>query len=229
MTRLSKAQRSKFKKVVGSRLEVRNKTAHHTTGGLTAKDLYYNKKTGRIVSLKKHKTAKKEQRLRKYGYGSKKGKFGYVLLKGHHMKSHKKSRKSRKSRKTRRHRGGYAGASVLSPANFDGAGVGTSGEEIQAVAGQAGGRRSRRHKKGGHSSVSSPIGYSAYDGQGEGTSGVALQERAGQAGGNAVGDAVQNANMAAQSALEKLKSMVGGRRRRSRKKRKGGNSDEIPS
>ena len=35
-------------------------------------------KWGRIVSRKKHVTAKKEKRLQKYGYFAKKGKFGYV-------------------------------------------------------------------------------------------------------------------------------------------------------
>jgi hypothetical protein len=37
-------------------------------------------KHGRIVSSVKHKTAKEEMRLEKYGYGSKKGKFGYVKI-----------------------------------------------------------------------------------------------------------------------------------------------------
>jgi len=127
MTRLSKAQRAKYNHVVGSRREVHNGSAHHTTGGLTKKDLFFNNKTGRIVSMKKHKSAKKEQRLRKHGYGAKKGKFGYVLLNGH------------KGKKTMKKRGGYAGHLSLSPANFDGAGVGTSGDAVQFEAGQAGG------------------------------------------------------------------------------------------
>jgi len=133
MTRLSKAQRAKYNHVVGSRREVHNGSAHHTTGGLTKKDLFFNKKTGRIVSMKKHKSAKKEQRLRKHGYGAKKGKFGYVILKGH------KGKKTHKKRKTMKKRGGYAGQMALSPANFDGAGVGTSGVALQLEAGQAGG------------------------------------------------------------------------------------------
>jgi hypothetical protein len=36
---------------VGSRVQVVNGTAHHTSGGLTKKDLKYNK-YGRIVSAK---------------------------------------------------------------------------------------------------------------------------------------------------------------------------------
>jgi hypothetical protein len=54
--------------------------------------LTFNTKTRRIVSLKKHLTAKKEKRLEKYGYFAKKGKFGYV----------KKSVKRRQSKKKRR-------------------------------------------------------------------------------------------------------------------------------
>jgi hypothetical protein len=45
---------------------------------------------GRIVSAKKHVTAKKEKRLEKYGYFAKKGKFGYVK---------KTARKTRSSRR----------------------------------------------------------------------------------------------------------------------------------
>ena len=71
---------SKTKRTVGSRREVFNGTAKRTSGGLAKKDLIKNK-LGRIVSKKKHHTAKKEQRLVKYGYGSKKGSFGYVLVK----------------------------------------------------------------------------------------------------------------------------------------------------
>jgi hypothetical protein len=52
-------------------------------------DLIMNK-NGRIVSMKKHKTAKKEKRLVKHGYTAKKGKFGAVKI------GVKKSRKARK-------------------------------------------------------------------------------------------------------------------------------------
>jgi hypothetical protein len=62
---------------VGSRAEVMHGTADHTSGGLTSGDLKYNK-WGRIVSRKKHATAKKEKRLQKHGYFAKKGKFGFV-------------------------------------------------------------------------------------------------------------------------------------------------------
>jgi len=77
---------------VGSRAAVWHGNAEHTSGGLTKKDLLQNK-WGRIVSAKKHKTAKKEKRLEKAGFFAKKGKFGAV------KRATKKMRKSRKARK----------------------------------------------------------------------------------------------------------------------------------
>lgn len=68
---------SKYPELFGSRAQVMNKTAYKTTGNLTMGDLLMNK-WGRIVSAKKHQTAKKEKRLEKAGYYAKKGKFGYV-------------------------------------------------------------------------------------------------------------------------------------------------------
>ena len=59
-------------KTVGSRAEVFHGTAKHTSGGLEKKDLLQNKH-GRIVSRRKHTTAKKENRLKKHGYTAKKG------------------------------------------------------------------------------------------------------------------------------------------------------------
>jgi hypothetical protein len=52
-----------------------HKTAHHTSGGLTISDLKYNK-WGRIVSRAKSAKAKKENRLVKLGFKTKKGSFG---------------------------------------------------------------------------------------------------------------------------------------------------------
>jgi len=66
-----------YPELFGSREQVTNETAYKTSGGLTIDDLLMNK-NGRIVSAKKHKTAKKEKRLEKHGYFAKKGKFGYV-------------------------------------------------------------------------------------------------------------------------------------------------------
>lgn len=66
-----------YKVLCGSRAQVWNRNAHNTTGGLTRKHLMMNK-WGRIVSVAKHRTAKKEKRLEKAGFFAKKGKFGVV-------------------------------------------------------------------------------------------------------------------------------------------------------
>ena len=76
-----------FETLVGSRAQVWHETAYKTSGGLTRFDLVMNKH-GRIVSVKKHNTAKKEKRLQKYGYTAKKGKFGAVKM-SKTRKSHK--------------------------------------------------------------------------------------------------------------------------------------------
>ncbi len=67
-------------KAIGSRAQVMHGTAHHTSGGLTKKDLKMNK-WGRIVSRKKSAKAKKDKRLEKAGYKTKKGKFGAIKKK----------------------------------------------------------------------------------------------------------------------------------------------------
>ena len=72
-------------KQIGSRAEVMHGTADHTSGGLTKGDLKYNK-WGRIVSKAKSAKAKKENRLVKLGFKTRKGKFGIV----------KKTKKTRK-------------------------------------------------------------------------------------------------------------------------------------
>jgi hypothetical protein len=78
-----------YPELSGSREQVMNGTAYKTSGGLT-KDQLLKNKWGRIVSAKKHKTAKKEKRLEKAGYFAEKGKFGYVkrqTKKGRSMKN----------------------------------------------------------------------------------------------------------------------------------------------
>jgi len=80
----------KYKELFGSRQQVMNGTAYKTAGELTKSHLMMNK-WGRIVSRKKHATAKKEKRLVKHGYTAKKGKFGYVKV------GTKKNSKSKKS------------------------------------------------------------------------------------------------------------------------------------
>ena len=82
----------KYQLLKGSRAQVWHETAFMTEGNLKRGDLIMNKH-GRIVSKKKHATAKKEKRLEKAGYKTRKGKFGAV------KSDKKKSRKSRKSRK----------------------------------------------------------------------------------------------------------------------------------
>ena len=77
----------KYKELFGSRTQVFNGNAYKTAGELTKKQLFFTK-NGRIVSRKKHFTAKKEKRLEKHGYFAKKGKFGYV------KKTMRKTRKS---------------------------------------------------------------------------------------------------------------------------------------
>ena len=80
-----------YEKLMGSRAQVFHGTAYKTAGELNKHHLLMNKH-GRIVSAKKHATAKKEKRLVKAGYLTRKGKFGAI-------KSGKAvSRKSRKSR-----------------------------------------------------------------------------------------------------------------------------------
>ena len=66
-----------YKHLVGTRRVVYNENAHHTSGGLVKSDLLLNKHH-RIVSKKKHFTAKREKNLEKHGYFTKKGVFGFV-------------------------------------------------------------------------------------------------------------------------------------------------------
>ena len=66
-----------YEQLIGSRAQVFHGTAYKTEGGLTKSDIIMNK-NGRIVSRKKHVTAKREKRLEKHGYFAKKGTFGYV-------------------------------------------------------------------------------------------------------------------------------------------------------
>ena len=87
----------KFQVLIGSRAQVWHGTAYKTAGGLTRSDLHMNKH-GRIVSRKKHATAKAERRLEKHGFFTRKGHFGAVRKEG----KSKKRRSSRKSKTKRR-------------------------------------------------------------------------------------------------------------------------------
>ena len=66
-----------YEMLEGSRAQVWHDTAYQTPGCLCKSDLLMNK-NGRIVSKKKHTTAKKEKRLVKAVFLTKKGKFGFV-------------------------------------------------------------------------------------------------------------------------------------------------------
>jgi hypothetical protein len=115
-----------YEVLIGTRAQVWHGTAHKTSGGLTKGDLMMNKH-GRIVSKAKHNTAKREKRLVKAGYLTKKGQFGFVK---------KGSRKhTKRSRGSRKHRGGSVNY-PLSPSPISGI-KGTSGVGLQFVAGNA--------------------------------------------------------------------------------------------
>jgi hypothetical protein len=62
---------------IGSRAQVFHGTAKQTSGGLRRSDLKKNKR-GAIVSIRASARAKKENRLVKAGFITKKGKFGVV-------------------------------------------------------------------------------------------------------------------------------------------------------
>ena len=133
MTRFTKTESGKYvvsghsyEMLIGTRAQVWHGTACKTSGGLTKKDLMQNK-AGRIISKSKYSTAKKEMRLVKAGYGSKKGRFGYVKLSG-------KTKKMRRG--SRYHKKGGMVNRPLSPTFYDGKGVGTSGVALQFIAGQ---------------------------------------------------------------------------------------------
>ena len=154
---------------IGSRRQVWNGTAKKTSGGLTRSDLIMSH--GRIVSKSKHFSAKKEMRLLKHGYGTKKGKFGYVKI---NSKKHRRKMK-----------GGHSSISQsLTPFGVDGQGVtnydsyGSIG--VQEAAGMAGGS--------GMKSMS-PFGSSKWTGDSSGLTdfnklgSTGVQLRAGMIGG----------------------------------------------
>jgi len=165
-----------FEHTIGTRAQVWHGTAKKTSGGLTKNALMMNKH-GRIVSRKKHASAKREKRLVKAGFLTKKGHFGFIKkgskkMKGgaaphmashhmgshqsshhmmakkggahmasHHMGSHQSGHHMMAKKGGRGHtmkmRGGMALGGPLSPHSFDGQGVGTSGVNLQFVAGNS--------------------------------------------------------------------------------------------
>lgn len=87
----------KYDQLVGSRAQVWHHTAYKTSGDLTREHLHQNK-AGRIVSKKKHFTAKKEKRLVKAGYKTRKGHFGFIKD-GQRSSKRKGNRKRKGTRK----------------------------------------------------------------------------------------------------------------------------------
>lgn len=160
-----------FEQTIGTRAQVWHGTAKKTSGGLTKSALMMNKH-GRIVSRKKHHTAKKEKRLVKAGYLTKKGHFGFI---------------KKGSRKMRGGTGAPTGTGLQgTPTGNAMAGVAqpmpttpTTPSNMSAGTMKKGGRRSRRMRGG--MAYGGPLSPLAYDGQGVGTSGVNLQFVAGNA------------------------------------------------
>jgi hypothetical protein len=174
-----------FEQTNGSRAQVWHGTAKKTSGGLTKTALMMNKH-GRIVSRKKHNTAKREKRLVKAGFLTKKGHFGFIK-KGTRRHRSKKMRggadddmdmsdmedevvETIGGRRRRRMRGGTGNA----------VGIGNLGAPLDRAL-LAGGRRRSRRMRGGMA-YGGPLSPLAYDGKGIGTSGVDLQFVAGNAG-----------------------------------------------
>lgn len=153
-----------YERIIGTRAQVWHGTVKKTKGGLTKSDLMMNKH-GRIVSRKKHNTAKRENRLVKAGYLTKKGHFGFI-------KENKKSRKMK---------GGVGNKGAIGTDHFatisGGNGVSKSVDNYATIGG-----KKRRNKRGKHSRSKKGGMYalnpSPYKGEGVGTSGVALQLQA---------------------------------------------------
>jgi len=193
-------------KIIGTRAQVWHGTCKKTSGGLTKSDLMMNKH-GHIVSRAKHNTAKKEKRLLKYGYGTQKGKFGFVKIGSRKMR--KGSRKMRKSM-----RGGDSSPAdvnasyMLGDTAVQGITVGNAGSaNIQLLAGMSGGRRRMRRgrsMRGGMYALE-PADVNAMDITGQGVN----------SGNGIAGQGIT------EGGVQAIAGMAGGRRRRGRKMRGG--------
>jgi len=178
MTKFSRTSTGKYsvagktyESLIGSRAQVWHRTAYKTTGGLTHAHLMKNK-AGHIVSKSKHASAKREKRLVKAGFLTKKGHFGFI-----------------KNGKSKKQRGGvhtpvHHAAAHHAPVHMKKGGNAAHGLALPkgfvpahpAVTMKKGGR-----KHHGGSGVNLPLSPSAFDGKGVGTSGVDLQFIAGNA------------------------------------------------
>lgn len=88
----------KYTQLIGSRAQVWHGTAYKTSGNKKKSDFLMNKH-GRIVSKKLSERAKKEKRLEKAGYKTRKGVFGSVKDGSTKRKSKKNKSKKNKSKK----------------------------------------------------------------------------------------------------------------------------------
>jgi hypothetical protein len=113
-----------YEKLEGTRAMVWHKTAFKTSGNLKRSNLMKNK-NGRIVSKKLHDIAKREKRLVKAGYKTKKGHFGFY-------REGDNTIGKRKRKHTKKHKGGMK--YQLNPSTYDGKGEGTSGVGLQLAA-----------------------------------------------------------------------------------------------
>ena len=119
-----------FDVLIGTRAQVWHGTAYKTTGGLCKHDLMQNK-AGRIVSKAKHMSAKRDKRLVKAGFLTKKGQFGFI-------KNGKSMKKGRSRSRSRKMRGGMALGGNLSPMAYEGQGEGLRGDSVAERAGAVG-------------------------------------------------------------------------------------------
>ena len=212
--------------LIGTRAQVWHGTAYKTAGGLTKAHIMQNK-SGRIVSRSKHSSAKKENRLVKAGYGTKKGHFGFVKLNkskgkrggsgmskptmGSNSSNSSNSSSSNSGSNSSSSSNNMMKAAVLSKvmgsksggsgmskptmgssssnssnSSNSGSNSGSSSSNnmmkaavlSKAMSSKSGGRRSRSRRRRGGMYALSPT---AYDGKGVGTSGVNLQFVAGNA------------------------------------------------
>lgn len=165
-----------FEQNIGTRAQVWHGTAKKTSGGLTKLNLMKNKH-GRIVSRKKHSKAKRENRLVKAGFLTKKGHFGFI---------------KKGSRKMRGGTGmgvGPGNPSNPQVASMNGPNASNFAAPAQVIAKglqsgnglKTGGRKhhSRRRLRGGSNGLNYPLAPAPFDGKGVGTSGIAVQIDAG--------------------------------------------------
>jgi hypothetical protein len=187
------------KMTVGSRAQVWHGTAKHTSGGLTKTQLMMNK-AGRIVSRKKHHSAKKDNRLVKAGYKTKKGHFGFVKV---------GSRRRGSSSKRRGHKGG-AGYAPLTPAQLADMGDGIAGQGITP---------------GGPNTIATMAGGAIYgsDAIGANLSDVNNSSSSTLTGNGIAGAGITDFGLGSIGAQMRA-GMAGGKRR----KHRGGTTKEIP-